>query len=169
MEDLDRHFSHTSMPDRLHRITMAKLLNCLDGISTAEGVIVIATANDPSKLDPAILSRPGRFDRVMELKRPSADLRNTYIQRHLNGNCDARVLERMIQLSDGFSFAQLRETYILAGQLAYDRSGVVTETEMLESIEQLSSAGTRSKANGVYKKDVGFGSDRSGRLVQPSR
>jgi hypothetical protein len=63
----------------------------------------------------------------------------------------------------------LRETYILAGQLAYDRSGVVTETEMLESIEQLSSAGTRSKANGVYKKDVGFGSDRSGRLVQPSR
>jgi hypothetical protein len=169
MEDLDRHFSHTSMPDRLHRITMAKLLNCLDGISTAEGVIVIATANDPSKLDPAILSRPGRFDRVMELKRPSADLRNAYIQKHLDGNCDTSVLERMIQLSAGFSFAQLREAYILAGQLAYDRSGVVTETEMLESIEQLSSAGTRSKANGVYKKDVGFDSDRSGRLVQPSR
>ncbi len=162
MEDLDRHFSYGAMPDRLHRITMARLLNCLDGISTAEGVIVIATANDPSKLDPAILSRPGRFDRVVELKRPAAELRNTYIQKHLSGDCDAMVLERMVQKSAGFSFAQLREAYILAGQLAYDRSGVVTETEMLESIEQLSAASTRSKKNGVYKKDVGFGSDRLG-------
>lgn len=141
---------------------MARLLNCLDGITTAEGVIVIATANDPSKLDPAILSRPGRFDRVVELKRPSAELRNTYIQKHLSGDCDTMLVERMVQKSAGFSFAQLREVYILAGQLAYDRSGVVTETEMLESIEQLSSASTRSKTNGVYKKEVGFGSDRLG-------
>lgn len=92
MEDLDRHFSYAAMAERLHRITMARLLNCLDGITTAEGVIVIATANDPSKLDPAILSRPGRFDRVVELKRPAAELRNIYIQKHLSGDCDAMVL-----------------------------------------------------------------------------
>lgn len=160
MEDLDRHFSYGATAERLHRITMARLLNCLDGISTADGVIVIATANDPSKLDPAILSRPGRFDRVVELQRPSAELRRTYIDRHLSGGCDTARLEQMAQKSAGFSFAQLREAYILAGQLAYDGTGVVTEIEMAEAIAQLSAATTKSKPNGIFKKDVGFSAER---------
>ncbi len=37
MEDLDRHFSHAPHAERLHRISLAHLLNCLDGLQTSEG------------------------------------------------------------------------------------------------------------------------------------
>ena len=33
-------------------------------------IIVVATANDPTCLDPAILKRPGRFDRVVQFRNP---------------------------------------------------------------------------------------------------
>ena len=156
MEDLDRHFSYSTPGEQRHRITMARLLNCLDGIGTTEGVIVVATANDPSKLDPAILSRPGRFDRVVELKRPSAELRATYIQTFLREACGQADLEQMVATSAGFSFAQLRECYILAGQFAFDHAGVVTARDMVEAIDQLAAATPRPKKVGAYKKEVGF-------------
>jgi ATP-dependent 26S proteasome regulatory subunit len=47
-------------------VSFQTLLNCLDGVGTQEAVIVVATANDPTCLDPAILKRPGRFDRVVQ-------------------------------------------------------------------------------------------------------
>lgn len=42
-------------------VTLGGLLNCLDGIITPEGSIVIMTTNNPEKLDPALV-RPGRAD-----------------------------------------------------------------------------------------------------------
>jgi chaperone BCS1 len=42
-------------------IDMAYLLQKLDGLESAEGRIIIATTNNPDKINPALL-RPGRFD-----------------------------------------------------------------------------------------------------------
>ena len=42
--------------------TRTMLLNQLDGIESNDGILVVATANDASKLDAAILQRPFRFD-----------------------------------------------------------------------------------------------------------
>jgi chaperone BCS1 len=42
-------------------VTLAGLLNCLDGIVTPDGAIVVMTSNHPDKLDPALI-RPGRAD-----------------------------------------------------------------------------------------------------------
>jgi chaperone BCS1 len=44
-----------------NRLTMAGLLNALDGVLTPDGRIIIMTTNHPDKLDPAII-RPGRAD-----------------------------------------------------------------------------------------------------------
>ena len=41
-------------------VSFQTLLNCLDGLGTRDGVLVVATANDPTCLDAAILKRPGR-------------------------------------------------------------------------------------------------------------
>ena len=72
-EDLDRAF--VVKDDQRPRITLQHFLNCLDGVGTQDGLIVVATANDPSMLDAAILKRPGRFDRVIPFRPPDSDLR----------------------------------------------------------------------------------------------
>src|SRR5437868_13964807 len=93
------------------------LLNCLDGVATQDGVIVVATANDPTCLDPAILKRPGRFDRVVQFRNPDAELRRVYY-RKLSSILAGDEFEVAIEKTNGFSFAQLRETYILGAQSA---------------------------------------------------
>ena len=70
MEDLDRHFNARSSGGNRSSITLSHLLNCLDGVANPEGIIVVATANDPAALDSAILRRPGRFDRVVSSSPP---------------------------------------------------------------------------------------------------
>lgn len=48
-------------------ITISGLLNAVDGISTAEGRVLIMTTNYPEKLDDALV-RPGRVDMRIEFK-----------------------------------------------------------------------------------------------------
>ena len=47
--------------DRVNKVTLAGLLNALDGVGAHEGHLVIMTTNYKNKLDPALL-RPGRCD-----------------------------------------------------------------------------------------------------------
>jgi len=57
-------------------VTFDCLLNCLDGIQRNDGVFVIITSNRSETIDPAIgcanddgsASRPGRIDRIIEIK-----------------------------------------------------------------------------------------------------
>lgn len=156
MEDLDRHFSHLPNADWRHSISLSHLLNSLDGIQNSEGVIVVATANHPKALDPAILNRPGRFDRVVELPSPGDALRRAYFQRQLGAACCEDTLRRVVRRSAGFSFAQLRECNITAAYLAFDRRRDVTEQDLVDAVELFASAVKRPGGNRV-RKQVGFG------------
>jgi len=81
LEDLDRAFGAGATSARRSNITLSHLLNCLDGLGMQNGIVVVATANDPSALDPAILKRPGRFDRLAAFLSPSFALRAAYLRR----------------------------------------------------------------------------------------
>ena len=48
LEDIDRSFPRTG-PSKT-KISLQQLLNCLDGIATGEGIITLATANEPTAL-----------------------------------------------------------------------------------------------------------------------
>lgn len=65
IEDVDAaKASHTRADDNDDEpkgITLSGLLNCLDGVFTKEGRILVMTTNHPDKIDPA-LTRPGRAD-----------------------------------------------------------------------------------------------------------
>jgi hypothetical protein len=69
MEDLDL-ISGTRFDDQE---TLGEMLNQLDGVSANENIVVIATTNKVASLDEALRDRPGRFDRIYRLGKPSAE------------------------------------------------------------------------------------------------
>lgn len=156
LEDLDRIFGSESTTANRSHITLQHLLNCLDGLATQNGIVVVATANDSTTLDPAILRRPGRFDRLAAFPLPSPELRRLYFRRLTKGTLDDRHTAALARESDRLSFAQLREAYILAGQRSFRRGGVVGHAELLTAIRTV-----RGEANGAASgadgRSVGFG------------
>jgi hypothetical protein len=152
LEDIDRAFPKNQAAQPRSKISLYQLLNCLDGLATNDGVVVVATANDPTALDPAILRRPGRFDRVVAFPNPNAELRTRYF-RKLNANLTDDELRGTVAECEGFSFAQLRESYILAGQSAFEAGSDVGPAELLEAISALRSGMRISAQNG---RELGF-------------
>lgn len=76
LEDIDRIFDkEKNIKQALNKspLTLDCLLNCINGVATADGILVMVTANDMSKVDPALgianekgdSTRPGRLDRTV--------------------------------------------------------------------------------------------------------
>ena len=133
LEDLDRVYTRNGASNGRTNVSFQALLNCLDGLGSRDGVVVVATANDPTALDPAILKRPGRFDRVVGFRTPSAALRRQYWLK-LNTGLVGSAFDTAIRASEDFSFAQLRESYILAAQIAYDEGRGVNDKDLLAAV-----------------------------------
>jgi hypothetical protein len=134
LEDLDRAFPTEGKRTRERSVSFQALLNCLDGVATKDGVITVATANTPECLDPALIKRPGRFDRVVRFRNPDANLRRQYYLR-LNPILTGDEFEIAIDKTNGFSFAHLRETYITGAQSAFEEARDVTVADIVEAID----------------------------------
>lgn len=67
LEDLDVLFDGRKSIE--HAVSFSALLNCLDGALYKSGSIIVITANDITKLDPALL-RAGRVDLSIEIGNP---------------------------------------------------------------------------------------------------
>jgi AAA+ superfamily predicted ATPase len=110
MEDLD------SLVNNNNR---AFFLNELDGFAANTGVMIIATTNHPEKLDTAILDRPSRFDRKYTFALPAPEERTAYLA-HWNPTLaeemrlTAAGLTEIVVLTEGFSFAYLKELLVSA-------------------------------------------------------
>ncbi len=156
LEDLDRVFGAGAAGNQ-RAITLQHLLSCLDGLATQNGIVVVATANDPTTLDPAILKRPGRFDRLAAFPSPSFEVRRLYLDRLTRSTLDEQSIAAAAQEADRMSFAQLREAYILAGQRSFRKGGRVQHEELVAAIRTV-----RSEANGASNRAdgrlLGFGS-----------
>ena len=131
------------------------LLSCMDGLTTQDGVIVVATANDPTPLGTALLKRPGRFDRVARFPIPTPDLRQQYLIRLSGGNLDRSDTAEASLAMDRFSFAQVREAYILAGQTAFDTGDEISAKNLTQAANQLRREGKHISLNG-HDGVVGF-------------
>lgn len=161
LEDIDRAFPKTG--ESKSNISLQQLLNCLDGIATGDGIVVVATANDPTLLDPAILKRPGRFDRVAFFGNPSNELRLQYLLK-FNSAIGAEALQQPVVESEGFSFAQMREIEILAAQYAYERNGDVNAYDLLRGIRTLRQANLLASHGST---SAGFVPTRTTRVDRP--
>lgn len=92
LEDIDRIFdSDKNIKDTRtvgQAMTLDAILNCASGVDDASGIMLVVTANDVSKLDPALL-RPGRLDVHIEFTKPSRAGRAKIASRILHGYEDA--------------------------------------------------------------------------------
>ena len=153
LEDLDRWFPVSKEEESGCRISLQQLLNHLDGVGNQDGIIVVATANNPGILDAAILRRPGRFDRVVGFQNPIAEHRERYL-RQMHPSLGQEDLTEFTRRTAGFSFAQLRETYILAGQIALEGDGQIDAEQLVQAACTLSE--TMMLADRKWNTQVGF-------------
>jgi len=136
----------------------------MDGVGEREGVIVVATANDVSALDPALSQRPGRFDRVVSVGPPDMAMRLDYLKRlKVAPELSETELALLAEASDGFSFAHLAAMHFVAAQAAFvrpegdDRVQYVdlesATRQVRNDMEQVKRAGD---LNAGFRTDAGF-------------
>jgi hypothetical protein len=142
-------------------LTRSEVLDELDGIKQRSGMLLIATANDPSRIDPALVHRPSRFDRVWTFPVPDLALRTRYIADHFKG-IDSAFVHYVAEETEDWTLAYVKElrttAAILAvrdGLKALDASHVKTALQLLQ--EQFR-AGKNGHADGhKSNRKVGFG------------
>jgi transitional endoplasmic reticulum ATPase len=95
-------------------VDISSFLNLMDGISTKNGLLVIATANDVKKLKSNITQRPSRFDRKFEIPLPNAEMAYIYLKRWFGNIIDAKKVRELAKYAEKyeFSYAYLKELYI---------------------------------------------------------
>jgi ATPase family associated with various cellular activities (AAA) len=108
------------------------LLQWLDGNHQVNKAINLATTNYPESLDRRIIARPRRFDRILRIETPDAQLRQAYFGRKLP-ELAPDELERWVELSDGLPFAALAELIISVCCLGND---LAKTADLLRRIDQ---------------------------------
>jgi ATP-dependent 26S proteasome regulatory subunit len=130
-EDLDTIF-HSN-------ITMSYFLNKLDGFGEQDRVMVIATTNHPEDVDPALLNRPSRFDRVWVIDNPDVGCRKIFIRKKFADILSDSAIEKLGEDTEKLSMAYMEELYVASLLSAINHGKDFPEEEdILEATAQLS-------------------------------
>ncbi|MEU5773684.1 ATP-dependent zinc metalloprotease FtsH [Streptomyces venezuelae] len=119
--------------------TLNQILTEMDGFSGAEGVIVLAATNRADILDPA-LTRPGRFDRVVNVSPPDRAGREAILKIHtrpipLAADVD---LAQVARTTPGMTGAELANLANEAALIAVKRKQrAVTQADLSEAMEKV--------------------------------
>jgi cell division protease FtsH len=119
--------------------TLNQILTEMDGFSGSEGVIVIAATNRADVLDPA-LTRPGRFDRVVNVSPPDRGGREAILRIHTREIplADDVDLAQVARTTPGMTGAELANLANEAALLAVKRQQHwVTRTDLSEALEKV--------------------------------
>ena len=151
----------------LGTVNVSTFLNLIDGVgaggdpgASAGGLLLIATTNNPHKLDPAVNNRPGRFDVVMEIACPDRTLRAEFLARELAGTpgFDERVLAKLTDATSGLSFAHLQEVMRLSGLAVIHEGRTVREPRDVSDAVETIRASHQEAARGFPEKfEMPFG------------
>ncbi|MBW2403270.1 MAG: AAA family ATPase [Deltaproteobacteria bacterium] len=102
-----------------------------------ESVFVIATANDISKLPPELM-RKGRFDEIFFVDLPGEAARKRILEIHLtrrHRDVAKFDLLRLVDLTDGFSGAEIEQAVVSALYTAFSRQQELTTEAIAEEVE----------------------------------
>jgi ATPase family associated with various cellular activities (AAA) len=138
-------------------VTAAFFLNVLDGLfQPKQPVLWIATSNDPTRLEPNLLDRPGRFDRVFVFPAPGPEERARLIERFSPWPLRIDVLLESAKQSEGLTGAHLREACYSAA-LAAAQDPKAYGSELREQLARVIDRHERARSYDFY-----FGRRRAG-------
>ncbi|KAF2118071.1 cell division protease ftsH [Lophiotrema nucula] len=121
--------------------TLNQILTEMDGFNTTEQVVVLAGTNRPDVLDKALM-RPGRFDRHINIDKPTMEGRAQIFGVHLNKivtNEDMEFLKgRLAALTPGFSGADIancvNEAALIAARAQAETVAMVHFEQAIERV-----------------------------------
>jgi len=94
-------------------------LNEVDGLESNEGLMMLGSTNYLERLDAGISKRPGRFDRKYHFSLPAMAERVKYcdywrskLAKNKTVDFPPKLSEAIAEVTEGFSFAYLKETFI---------------------------------------------------------
>ncbi len=119
--------------------TLNQILTEMDGFSGAEGVIVLAATNRADVLDPA-LTRPGRFDRVVNVSPPDRGGREAILRIHTRTIPLAEDVDlaQVARTTPGMTGAELANLANEAALIAVKRKKkTVTQSDLSEAMEKV--------------------------------
>lgn len=120
------------------RITRSSFLAQLDGVASAEGMLIIGTTNNAAEIDPALIHRPSRFDRVWHFALPDHQLRHRYLASVFK-TIDAGTLEALARQTTNWSFAYLKELHTTAAIMSAEQGmEEITHDITLDALNLLS-------------------------------
>lgn len=136
MEDIDRIFE-----TRKCLVSKEGIMNCLDGVAVSNGIITIATSNNPEVLDPAIRMRPGRFDVPIRFDNPNCEQKFAYLKKMIKefNELDEKTIMRIIEETDKKSMAYMKLIIETAGSEAFkEGSKEIRDHHLLNAFENVS-------------------------------
>lgn len=133
------------------------LLALLDGEHQTDNVCNIATTNYPENLGPRIVNRPSRFDEVIKIGFPTADMREQYLWHALRHKPEGKYpVAKWVKETQGMSIAHLKELVIAVTCLDQPYESV---------IERLKGMSTAPKSK-MYEGPIGFGGENAKAAIQ---
>jgi ATPase family associated with various cellular activities (AAA) len=121
-------------------IDISSFLNLMDGISSKNGLLVIATANDITKLKANITDRPSRFDRKFRIPLPDNQMAYAYLKKWFGTMLSVKKCRELAKYAEKyeFSYAYLKELYIssMFEALSNNRK-TPTEKDIDKALERL--------------------------------
>lgn len=143
-------------------LTRAGFLDLLDGVRPREGLLLLATTNNPADIDPALAHRPSRFDRVWRFELPDARLRRQYLAGAFPGLAVA-ALDEAAGHTGGWSFAYLNELRVTAAILAMGAGAAGVEEEHVRNgLRLLAAQFAAGKGSHARNPDSGVGFTMAG-------
>lgn len=138
-------------------ISLGALMNVLDGVNSILNSVTVATTNRLQTIEAALRSRPGRFDRVIEVPYLSDELRKRMFKDRLKGwKVADEAMDFLIGCTEEWTGAEVQE-FVNSLNLKHIRSKKKTQTLSLKWAEEIIET---MRKFGVGEASSGFGFGR---------
>lgn len=115
-----------------------EFLNCLNGVSSNDGVVTIATTNYPENLDLALTDRPGRFDLKIRMDLPNPQARKYILLKYLEEfDYEELNISKIVNKTEDLSGAYLREIVVTAYMISQERGNKISDEILQEATESV--------------------------------
>lgn len=143
-------------------LSLGALMNVLDGVNSILNSVTVATTNRLKTIEAALRSRPGRFDRVIEVPYLADKLREKMFKDRLKGwKVDEKAMDFLISRTGEWTGAEVQE-FINSLNLKHISSEKKTQTlslkwaeDIIETMEKFG-VGEASSSFGFGKKSENY-------------